>query len=214
MVSFKKIATGTAVVAASGTVVSGQGLVNSIANVMSNAIVSARHTNYPESLAKSDASKMAAFVTTDKRLSAYLEGAIQTAAHSSFNPSVASAYLTNIGSVLSSVTAKPEFYQLVHGAIRASQTYFISSIASVGMQEMGPYGIEAYNKVTSVASTDHGVSELVNSLTSEVLGIATKVLLNGGLFEENIVDFDNDFSQYIANIPEINEYWAQEEAKY
>lgn len=101
MVSFKNIITGAAIVALS-PVVSGKSVVNSLAGYLSNAIVDARHSDYPEASAKSDASRLAAFVTDDHKLSAYYESAIQTAESSTFNPSIASAYLTSIISVVSS----------------------------------------------------------------------------------------------------------------
>lgn len=210
MVSFKKIAAGTTVVAATSfTVANGQHIVNTIASHMSNAVVAARHSNIPEAQARSDVGKMAAFVTTDNKLSAYFESAIQTAEHSSFNPSIVSAYLTSIGSVLSSVTRKPDFYNVVKSARHAVNDYDLSAIAAAGEKEFGHIATPLYKKITSVASNDPGVSNLIGSLSNDAFAIATKVLLNGGLgYESFQVDLEGEAKQLIAD---LTNQWFQEE---
>lgn len=210
MVSFRKIASGTAVIAVC-TVVNGQHIVNSIASHMSNAIVSARHSNVPEAQARSDVGKMMAFVTTDNRLSAYFEAAIQTAQHSSFDTSVASAYLTNIGSVISSVTRKPDFYTVANRARRAAGDYDATAIGSEAMKEVGAFAIPVYNKINSLASEDLDISSLVSSLSSDGFAVASKVFFNGGFgfgnFEVNL-DAEDDVRAYIAD---ITDYWVKDE---
>lgn len=211
MVSFKKITTGAVVLAATGSVVEGQSIVNSIAGRMSNVIVSARHTNVPEAKARSEVGKMVGFVTTDSRLSGFFESAIETAQHSSINPSIASAYLTSIGSVLSSVTRKPDFYSVVNHARRGTSDYDASQIAAAGAQELKTNANGVFRKVAAIASTDRGVSSLMGSLTNDFIGVATKVFLNGGFGIGNLevnLAADDESKAFIAD---ITDFWVQEE---
>lgn len=220
MVSFNTF-TVSVLAAAAVTSVNGQNLVQSIAEKVANGMIQNRNANVPEVVARSEVSKLVGFVTTDAHFSGYLESAMQTADHSQYNPQIASAALTSIGSVVSSVTRRPDFYQMINSARHNTGNYNMDAIMTMAQQEVGSHAHNAYAKAAAVSSTDAGVSSLFQSLSRDFLAVATKVLLNGAFNQNMMVDLDNsgsgEMQLNLANLldsyPGINEFWGNQEMK-
>lgn len=210
MVSFNTLVITSAAIAS----VHGQNMVQSIADKLASAMIQNRNSNVPEVVARDEVNKIVGFVTTDSHLSAYYESAMQTGDHSVFNPALASAYLTSIGSVVSSVTRKPDFYQMINSARHNTNNYNVDQIMTTANNEVVPHVCSAYSKISAVSATDAGVSSLAQSLSRDFMAVATKVLLNsfGGSF---MVDANGEeqlnMALFLENYPGINEFWGEQE---